>query len=490
MAMPSLTTGMGFAVGGLWQYNLFQTGRYLEQQEDPYLCVDTDSQHVDLKQTPGYQASMSNFSCYVIVQVHSCGATSPHPKYQEDWCTHASGSPIAPNQLATNRPDSSCTKCYASATSFYRNKPIAEAAEPTCSAVLSDADAQARCAQNMHTTPYRCWLGQEGNEEHGHLLFDEQTRTVVPVIGWTLGGFFGLLFVLYCVKKGREMVIAFHETASPKLSADIAPAPSEVAHGPNDLPCEAVFEFESASQTMSEKQGSLKLTVVKRGTTLNTYRVHYKTENVNMEAACFVAVEGELLFEPSTTNQTFSVEVNRDYEWQHTTVMSVKLNLIAGTSNVLRYSPDQKTRAEIGRLGETTVMIVNSDSFPHALADTNNVPATVRAFFWHVWVFKKRPFLKCLGYKMGQPFCYLVGKLIEYRLLDFTLKKEYTIDYPMYGQWTRDRELAVLASCYMLNFLLGWYMEIWHELWAPVNSVRTYHRNAVACLTPITIYVP
>lgn len=76
----------------------------------------------------------------------------------------------------------------------------------------------------------------------------------------------------------------------------------------------------------------------------------------------------------------------------------------------------------------------------------------------------------------------LIGILvcwIDAGLFDNTLDLEYTADFPLHSEWTRERELSALAFIYVLVFLLDWYLEIWHELWAPVNSVRTLNRKAV-----------
>ena len=61
----------------------------------------------------------------------------------------------------------------------------------------------------------------------------------------------------------------------------------------------------------------------------------------------------------------------------------------------------------------------------------------------------------------GEPLCFLLQKLIQLRLFDSTLDLASTRDFPKHGSWTRERELGALAICYVLNFLLGWYLEVW-----------------------------
>jgi hypothetical protein len=68
---------------------------------------------------------------------------------------------------------------------------------------------------------------------------------------------------------------------------------------------------------------------------------------------------------------------------------------------------------------------------------------------------------------------------VDAGLFDNTLDLNFTRDFPLGGEWTREKELSALAFVYLVVFFLDWYLEIWHELWAPVNSVRTANRKAV-----------
>ena len=58
------------------------------------------------------------------------------------------------------------------------------------------------------------------------------------------------------------------------------------------------------------------------------------------------------------------------------------------------------------------VIIINDDvfsGFKVHRADTADLIPSVQAFFSHVWRVKRSAFLKCLGYNMHAPLCFLIG---------------------------------------------------------------------------------
>lgn len=435
---------VGFIVLGayVWSYCLNQVNLYLAQRGQPLRCENNLSEirTVDTTVLPGDDGYLDSLACYITTYVYECGSDTGEPLSHNATCPLPEGATervnVEPTQLGADdidRPDADCTICYADKV-FYRRIMAEQLLDPQCRASYSDAQAEfrMRCESLVDLPPYRCWLGLEGTDEHGQIIaYDgdidgfpgtDSGRIAFPVKMVILASVVTVLYALYLVKKFMEASVLWLETQKDNASGSkeavaVATPVTDPAEGQFDDAANAkasvLFEFSCVQHAVYDIDESVKLEVVRRGYDhTQTVVVPYRTQNISMDAENYIATEGQLVFPAGTDRQTITVAFGKDAGWQNVAVMAVRL----GTPKAATQTDDDKVGLGLHR--QSTVAICNTTKFPNDLeGDLSELGllATVTAFFTHVWRLKRKSFLKCLAYKMGEPLCYLIRKCIELR---------------------------------------------------------------------------
>ena len=526
--------GYGLGTGLLSFYTIGQLVVYVRQHRAPLVCKDINYEVVEAN-----AASNITSACYVLTEVWSCEDESKVTSGGLCWKEY--GEAVKPVQLSPDdvtreysftdyraeHPNKDCSICYegqAADNMFYRRIGVEPLLGDSCPELHTPAQAERACAAESlldeshaatNSTQYKCWLGVEGNTDHGHLLVREAERTDFPTVGVIVTACLLAFYVMYLLKKLREArklwndvdeeaagkrEDAVHQVQSATIERGLSirtpMAPFFAGSDDDDADKQlqtkpASFEFAEVEYVAMEAEQTCTVQVVRRSGTEGTgdgtallpvIRVPWSTSNVNMSKGSYVESSGNVLFRADERAKLIEIPFQQDDDWSNVAMMKVALGkpelLRTDSVGESRYS-EEPAVARLGFHNVARIAVLNDDRFPNNLANTVSLGESVRAFFSHTWRVKEAAFMKCVYYRMGTPFCYLVQKLIELRLFNCTLDTTCTADFPLYGTWTRKRELLALAFAYVFNFLLGWYLDTWHELWAPVNSVRTMNRKAV-----------
>jgi hypothetical protein len=441
----TLVLGGFLGLGGfIWSYNLSQIVLYLAQRGQPLRCENQASEVHTTDRSIGRDDAkfVSSLVCYITTRVYECGEDDGTPLTHNATCPLPEGATsvvsIAPTQLGLDdpdRPDADCSICYGRTSVFYRRIDAEQLVDPRCSATFSEQEFRSRCESIMQLPPYRCWLGLEGNEEHGHLIaYDgdidgfagtDTGRIEFPKKMVILASVMTVLYMLYLLKKFKEAAALWLESqkendpdADSDEDGDAIISTADAADSQFDTvlkePAAApvLFEFSSVQHPVFDTDGSATLEVVRRGQCTQTVVVPYSTQNVSMDPQHYIAADGQLVFPPGSNSQNFLVAFGTNAIWENVATFAVKL----GTPKLATKTED--VQVGLGLHHQSTVAVCNTTKFPNNLeGDLSELGlvTTVTAFFLHVWRIKKTSFLRCLAYKMGEPLCYLIRKSIELR---------------------------------------------------------------------------
>lgn len=114
----------------------------------------------------------------------------------------------------------------------------------------------------------------------------------------------------------------------------------------------AIIEFAATSAAVLEKDGRVKLTIIRHGKLNN--RVVFKVETVDGTAEAgsdYIEVKKSLIFEKNQTSQDLEIEIVDDNVWEPDEVFFVRLSL----------DSEEMENAELGKRAVSQVIILNDD---------------------------------------------------------------------------------------------------------------------------------
>jgi hypothetical protein len=400
----------------IWSYNLNQIVLYLGQRGQPLRCENLQSEvrSVDLSVRRGEAEFVSSLACYIITQVYECGQDDGAPLTHNATCPLPEGTTevvnILPTQLGADdpdRPDADCFICYGG-SSFYRRVDAEQLVDPQCRETFTEDEFRARCESLLELPPYRCWLGLEGNEEHGQLIaYDgdidgfagtDTGRIEFPLKMVILASIVTVLYVLYLLKKFKEAVALWlesqreHHPDSDSEEGGVATTSaadatdSQFDRVVNAPAASVLFEFSCVQHPVFDTDGLATLEVIRRGQRTQTVSVPYSTQNVSMDPQNYIKAEGQLVFPEGSDRQSISVAFGTDAIWENVAVFAVKLGAPRATTKT------EDVQVGLGLHHQATVAVCNTTKFPNNLeGDLSELGlvTTVTAFFLHVWRIKR-----------------------------------------------------------------------------------------------------
>eukprot|EP01047_Picozoa_sp_COSAG01_P008190 COSAG01_NODE_319_length_18909_cov_32.636151_14_plen_351_part_00 len=263
----------------------------------------------------------------------------------------------------------------------------------------------------QNRSAYPCWLGLEGNDEHGHVVLQE--RTELPVLGLVLGTVISAAYVAYLGKKMMEMCKLWAEVTKQSDETETKTTAAEAVGVQPAAPRDAgdhpdLFEFDDIQHVALESDRQVQLTVVRRAGSAAAAHggdvsvlVPYHTENVSMDEDVFVETKGELVFGPGEMGQSVQIKFRNDANFQTIQTMLV----ILGQPTIVGTGSAMAPAVQLGHHQKASVAVLSDDRFPDGLQSTDNLIETVTAFFKHTWRVKAGSFKKCIHFQNVRVDC-------------------------------------------------------------------------------------
>lgn len=162
-----------------------------------------------------------------------------------------------------------------------------------------------------------------------------------------------------------------------------------------------VVEFEAVEYLCFEADGSIELTVVRRGPGQSTLRLRYDTLNINAGAR-YAKQTGFAILEPGSMSTKVTIKISDDDHFNVESLMDVALEF-----------DDTGTRpAVLGDLRYTRIVILNEDLFPARETRLNEAWPTIKAFIKHNYYCLPSETKWGLFWKLAPGACFVFSQLI------------------------------------------------------------------------------
>jgi len=219
-----------------------------------------------------------------------------------------------------------------------------------------------------------------------------------------------------------------------------------------------LVEFQKIEYLCKETDGSILLTVVRRGPALGILTVGFRNLNVNMDARYFAAVDSTLEFAPGEREASFAIEIILNPVWKVEQVMTVELYVLPGKE---KWGSSQFI---FGEVVQCRVVVLNEHEFPTDVDDLDNPWETIVSFIFHVAREFPNETRWGLAWKLVPGFTMVLDEIATLLLINIieagATHRTALVDDEKADANVMQRDIFLLGMCYALVFALMYLQDV------------------------------